>query len=519
MSDTKDPREVELKLRIPPDSLPRLMRHRLLRRSTEGSALNRRLVSTYFDTPDFQLMRARVALRVRKDGSRRIQTVKCAPTMEDGVHSRREWEREVGADQPMLKGVGNKQLRKVLTAGKVEGRLAPQFVTDIRRSTFPIKMRDSTIELAVDVGEITSANGGAKGKVPVCEAELELKSGNIAGMYALAQELHKSLGCTIEPLSKAERGFALVQQTPPKPQRAQALRLEKGSTLAQAFVLIGRNGLLHLRSNEGAARTGATVEGLHQFRVALRRLRSALTAFRDVLPAAERRRFGRDMRWIAQRFGHAREWDVFQRDIIVPVRKQIGDDPALAALAGAAKAARAEAYKVVGETMASPRFTETLLRLEGWWEGGAAVQALGDNRDVDVRDHARQTLKRLHRRVRKLGERSAELDEAQLHELRIRAKKLRYAAEFFESLFPRKAVKEYLAALTGIQDRLGSLNDGAMVKHRLAAIQKRGKNIDPALLGRATGIITGWNAARVAADLKRLPEAWDGFASLKPFWK
>ena len=518
MSDSKDPREVELKLRIPPDSLPRLMRHRLLRGTPDKGALNRRLVSTYFDTPDFQLMRARVALRVRKDGSRRIQTVKCAPTAEDGARSRREWEREVGTDRPMLKGVGNKPLRKLLNGGKVEGRLAPQFVTDFRRSTYPIKLRDSTVELAVDVGQITSANGGSKGKVSICEAELELKSGNIAGMYALAQELHKSLGCTIEPLSKAERGFALVAQMPPKPQRAQSLKLAKHGTLAEAFVLIGRNGFVHLRSNEGAVRSHATVEGLHQFRVALRRLRSALTAFRDVLPAAERRRFGRDMRWIAQRFGHAREWDVFQRDILTPVRKQIGDDPALAALAGASKAARAEAYRVVSETVVSPRFTETLLRLEGWWEGGAAVEALGDNRDVDVRDHARQTLKRLHRRVRKLGERSAELDEMKLHELRIRTKKLRYAAEFFASLFPRKAVKEYLGALTGIQDRLGSLNDAAMVKHLLGEIEKR-NGMDKGALARANGIVTGWNAARVAADLKRLPDAWGRFAELRPFWK
>jgi CHAD domain-containing protein len=80
-------------------------------------------------------------------------------------------------------------------------------------------------------------------------------------------------------------------------------------------------------------------------------------------------------------------------------------------------------------------------------------------------------------------------------------------------------VKEYLGALTAIQDRLGSLNDGAMVKHRLAEIQKQAKSLDPAPLGRATGIITGWNAARVAADLKRLPDAWDGLAALKPFWK
>src|SRR4051812_32378159 len=100
MSDSGDPREIELKLRIPPDSLSDLMHHRLLKRFGNGGPVKKRLVSTYFDTPDFRLMQAKVALRVRKDGKRRIQTVKCAPTMEEGPHSRREWEQEVAADHP-----------------------------------------------------------------------------------------------------------------------------------------------------------------------------------------------------------------------------------------------------------------------------------------------------------------------------------------------------------------------------------------------------------------------------------
>ncbi len=515
MTDSGDPREVELKLRIPPEALSRLMRHRLLRRLGGGGGVQRRLVSTYFDTPDFELMRARIALRVRKIGKRRIQTVKCAPTVEDGVRSRREWEREVVADTPMLKGVGDKPLRKLLGGDRVRDRLAPQFVTDFRRRTFPLKLRDSSIELAVDVGEIKAA----RGTMPICEAELELKSGSIAGVYEIARELQESIGCTVESLTKAERGFALATQRPPKPRRAQALRLARGSTLAEAFVRIGRNGLLHLRSNEAAVRAAATVEGVHQFRVAIRRLRSALSAFREILPGAERHRLGRGMRWIAQQFGHAREWDVFEREILAAVRKDIADDAALEAFAAAARAARQDAYRGVAETMASPRYAETLLRLEAWWEGGGAVAALGGRSEVEAREFARQTLKKLHRRLRKLGERNTGLDEAELHEFRIRAKKLRYAAEFFRSLFRGRADKDYIAGLAVIQDRLGSLNDGAMVKHRLAELERRGQGMDPATLARAAGLITGWNAARVAADLKRLPEAWDRFAALKPFWR
>src|SRR4051812_39620463 len=171
MAGSGDAHEVELKLRIPRDSLSRLMHHRLLRRFGEGKPVERHLVSTYFDTPDFRLMRAQVALRVRKVGKRRIQTVKWAPQAAEGFHSRREWEQDVAADRPNLDEVDDKQLRKLLPRGKLQARLAPQFVTDIKRATWPLKLRGSQIELAVDVGEIKTA----KGNVPVCEAEFELK--------------------------------------------------------------------------------------------------------------------------------------------------------------------------------------------------------------------------------------------------------------------------------------------------------------------------------------------------------
>jgi inorganic triphosphatase YgiF len=516
MSEPGEPRETELKLRIPPESLPRLMQHRLLRRFGNGQVVRpRRLVSTYYDTPDFRLMQARVALRVRKDGKRRIQTVKCAPTVEDGVNVRREWEREVGTGRPVVKGLGDKQLRKLLGAGRVRDRLAPQFVTDFERSTFPLKLRGASVELAVDVGEI-KANDRT---VPICEAEFELKSGSLSGVYKIARELHKTIGFTLEPLSKAERGFALVTQTPPKPRRAEKLKLNKDCTIAEAFIYIGRSCLMHLRANEPAVRGGGSAEGVHQFRVAIRRLRSALTAFRAILPASQRQQTSRDLRWIAHQLGNARAWDVFLSEVLAAVRGQLGADQSLAAFTEAARSARADAYAAVMKTVDSARYTETLLRLEASWEGGAWLAALGEKRDEPAYDFARRALKKLQRRLNKLGDRIAELDEQELHELRIRAKKLRYAAEFFRSLFPARGTKSFIKAMSEVQDRLGSLNDGAMVRHRLAELEKRGDGVDPALFTRASGVITGWNAACVASDLKRLPEAWNRFADERPFWK
>jgi inorganic triphosphatase YgiF len=515
MIDSGDPREIELKFHLSPDALPRLLEHRLLRRLSTGNPVRKRLVSTYFDTPDFRLMRARVALRVRKIDNRRIQSVKCAPRIEDGIHSRREWEREVTADRPVLKGIGDKKLRKLLSAGKVRDRLAPQFVTDIERATWPLKLRNTRVELAVDIGEIKSP----KGSVPVCEAELELKSGSIDGVYELARALHKSIPFTIEPLTKAERGFALLTAAPPRPQRAKEIELPNGCTLGEAFARIGRSCLLHLRANEASVRAARSTESVHQFRVALRRLRSALSAFRDLLPSAERRKVGRDLRWIAREFGRAREWDVFHDEVLADVRKVMARDRSLIMFTEAVAAARDEAFSAVAQTILSPRYTESMLRLESWWEGRAWAEAFGASRDEDARDYARRTLKKLHRRVLKLGETIPSLNEADLHMLRLRAKKLRYVAEFFRSLYPAKATKAYISALAQIQERLGSLNDAAMVKHLLAELENREQKMDRAIMARASGVLAGWSAARVKSDLKSLPDAWERFAALRPFWK
>ncbi len=515
MTESGDPREVELKLRLPPEAVPRLMKHRLLRQLAKRGPVRQHLVSTYFDTPDFRLMQAQVALRIRKIGRRHVQTVKCAPDVKHGLNSRSEWEREIGGDQLSLKDVGNKRLRKLLTAGKIRDRLAPQFVTDVKRATWPIKLNGSSVELAIDVGEIKSS----KGRVPVCEAEFELKSGPVDGIYALARELHKSVPFSIEPLSKAERGFALVANVLPKSQRAKPLELERDCTIADAFRSIGRSCLFHLRANEAALRPAPTPEAIHQFRVAVRRLRSALTAFGALLPKGVRRRITGEMRWIAQRFGHARDWDVFHGALLREVREHLSADGSLVVFSRAVKAARGAAYQAVTETIASPRYTDSLLRMEAWWEGGAWMASLGDEHDEPARDFARRVLKKLHRRLHKLGDRLDRLSESELHEMRKQAKKLRYAAEFFHSLFPAKVAKAYIRSLAEVQERLGSLNDGVTAKQLLAELEKRKNGMDQTVLARATGIISGWSAARLAQDLKRLPDAWARFADHKPFWK
>ncbi len=515
MATNGDPTEVELKLRIPPAALPRLIKHRALTKFRQGPPKRQRLVSTYFDTPDLALMRAQVALRVRKVGERRIQTLKLAATPETGPLSRREWEREVAQDQPDLTGLTDRDLRRVVNPSKIGRRLKAMFTTDFQRRTWPLKVKDTTIELALDVGEIKSADRS----LPVCEAELELKSGTVDRIYELARELRRSVPFVIEPLTKAERGYALATNVTPTAHKAQAIILHRRSTAGEAFLRIGRNGLMHLATNAAAVRAGSAAEAIHQLRVAVRRLRSALSVFKDLLPADEQRRIGTKLRRIAQECATAREWDVFQDELLSPLRDKLPDEPALGAFAEAVAAARKDADGAVGRLVGSPRYSDTILEVEAWWEGTGWAAHARELSETPVSEFARVRLKRLLKRLCKLGDRIGNLEEAELHELRIRAKKLRYACEFFRSLFPGKVTRHYIAGLAEIQDHLGALNDAVTVRHLLKEIDKRAPDMDPAVLSRAGGLITGWNSAKIEGDLKELPAVWSAFSELKPFWK
>jgi CHAD domain-containing protein len=266
-------------------------------------------------------------------------------------------------------------------------------------------------------------------------------------------------------------------------------------------------------------RAAAGADSVHQLRVGVRRLRSALVAFGDLIAVDERRRVSKSVRWIAQQCGRARELDVFKSDVIEPLRKRLPDDAALEEFARLVDGARGAAYAAVSATLDDTQYTETLLALEAWIEGDRWNEGAGAGVDIPVRDFARAVLKRLHRKVVKGHKTIDDLEEPELHELRIRAKKLRYSAEFFRSLFRDKTAKAYLSALTAVQDKLGILNDGAVARQIVAGLGAEHDGVDPTVFARGAGIVLGWTACRTATDLKGLPAAWKRFVDAKPFWK
>jgi triphosphatase len=127
---------------------------------------------------------------------------------------------------------------------------------------------------------------------------------------------------------------------------------------------------------------------------------------------------------------------------------------------------------------------------------------------------AREVLAVRHRKLRKLAKNFPILSDDGRHQLRINAKKARYAAEFFRTLFPRKQAQKYARSLADMQDCLGSMND-AVVGHALVEELTR----DDESFGRATDMLAGWHAARIAGDMPRAAVMSRKIAKIDRFWE
>ena len=514
--------EIELKLGLLPEQLDRFQRHGLLRSLAQGRAHTHHLVTTYFDTDELALRQSGAALRVRRtDGKDRLQTLK-VPAAENGRRTAKsylEYEAEIDSDAPDLSRIGCGEASALLAQTDLAKNLKPVFTTEITRRVLPVRMVDAEIEIALDVGEVRSGDRVMK----ICEAEFELLSGHPARLTELALALHESLPVRLEQRTKASRGYGLATGNRPVPVKSQPLKLKRSMSVGEAIPAIIRDCMAHMLANEPAVIDGTDPEGVHQMRVGLRRLRAILALVRPLLAEDVAEYLREELRWLQQQLGPARDWDVFIAETLERLAAHRGASNGLGRTLRLADEARTEAYARARAAVVDPRFTAILLRAEvgldrGLWmrSGKKARKALAR----PVAKFARAALKERERKLRKLGDRAAELSEAELHRLRIRAKNLRYVAEFFPGLFGRKRSRPYLESLREIQDVLGTLNDSVVGHDMMAELAARAadqKNTYRAV-SRVDALVTGWNLGRMEGDLARVPVVWKRHKACRRFW-
>lgn len=485
-------REFELKLELDPASEGAVSGLPILQGGSAG-----RQLSTYFDTDDGALRAKALSLRVRTLGSRRIQTLKADPHSAAGLFDRPEWEKPVEADMPDLHGVDDTPFSALL--GDIDvAALRPIFTVDVTRTLWRLERDTSEIELVFDAGTLR-ANGAS---TPVCEFECELKSGRAEALFDLAQELARHLPLRIGVLTKSERGRRLGDGSLLKPSKAEPVALDAGMNAAEAFRTICSSCIRHFRLNEPLVVGTREADALHQARVAMRRLRSAFSLFRDVIADERAPALRQELRWLSGELGKARDLDV-----LIERLDDGGDRTRLLQ-------AREAAYDSVADALASARVRTLMLELVAWlnvgaWQSPPDATAAKRLREP-VGTFAADVLRRYRRKVRRKGGDLAALSPEERHRVRIEVKKLRYAAEFFTPLVAgkkeRRRLKAFLGALADMQASLGSLNDIATASEIEAMHPAGGAKQAP-------------SQEEIGSLLREAAEAHERFVDVKPFWK
>ena len=502
------PQEIEIKLSVPEEHAPRLWE--VLGRHSHGKPVTHRLFSAYYDTPERALKAAGAALRLRREHGHWIQTVKSgSQATAGGLHQRTEHEVEVAAQLPSFPALAEAGLGDLVADKRLREALTVAFTTEFNRTSALLRpAAGKLIEVSLDRGVIAAGER----REQICEIELELKSGTPDCLFELALEIATALPVRLDNRSKAESGYALAANSKPAPVKAVPAALTAQITVDDAFVALISECVVHMQANEAGLLQGRDPEYLHQARVGLRRLRSVFRVFAAAVPPEPFATPLEQLKALGRTLGAARDWDVFVTDTLRRSARAVTDHPGMAALKRRAQAARRAAGKTARDTVADPAYTGMLLRLSatlnsGTWRGNGGRTA------ADLPQFAAAALARQHARVLKRGRGLESLAFKDLHRLRIAVKRLRYTAEFFLPLGPKKA-RNYLRALSVLQDLLGRLNDNAIAWRLLDAL---GAQAASPQYQQAVGYVRGWSAGETERCRDQLSGAWEQFLETQPW--
>ncbi|MGE5320264.1 MAG: CHAD domain-containing protein [Hyphomicrobiaceae bacterium] len=542
---TPHPVEIELKLTLPPQQaaafLKRMARRRTLK-GTSSAPLQQDLVTRYFDTPDFALSAEGVALRVRRVGRRWLQTLKTEGERQGGLSRRAEFEMPVSRGAPDWNRFPAEALARVPES--LRAQLAPVFETRFHRTAWLIGGKGGAqIEVALDVGAVIAGERSQ----PICEVELELKSGQPDALFALALEWAAAFDCLPFDISKAERGVRLAHGIEAEPVKSASLLLDDGMSVEAGFAAIVQACLAQFQANLPGALASDDIEYVHQARVALRRLRAALRLARKACALPPGLLDG--LRTLAAALGPARDWDVLCGETLPAIAPHFPDTGAWQRGMEALQARRAQVRAAMREAIAGARPGAWLLAMQRWLlQHGWRLSAEGDlspsaeavpeaQRFVQLSPldaWSRRVLQTGHRRIVRGAENFAKLAPRERHALRIAIKRQRYAAEFFQTLYQSRSKRckrrqaRYLALLRDAQDSLGRANDAHIATGLLTAAHTTPHGLRNAVDRSLTGLaetgpmgpfVLGWLAARQAeaanGESARLMRA---FPKLKCYW-
>ncbi len=548
--------EQELKLHV-----PQAARAGVEKELLRGRVTHMRLQAFYFDTPDRDLVRARIALRLRREGDQWVQTLKMP-----GENSLSRI--EINHDRPSpdldLSVYAGEPFAAVLA--KHAGALSICYETDVQRTFRQARTALGLVELAFDTGLLRAGSL----ELPISEIEFELKRGELAAVFALGKKWQQAHGLILDVRSKSERGDRLASLNAElnaideqkserhEPSRRRAIAQFWAARTAEDVVLhpkiqphaalatisaecldqIIRNTAVLAEVDTAGIYQASGAEHVHQLRVGIRRLRSAWSFFNGIaeLPSEDLRT---DIKLHFAKLGGTRDDDVL-KETLLPVLSAAGQPPLIlddeltppdtenVVLSRGFQGWLLDllAWTVLPVAPVAPPSSITTAPLDvdtpaqkpapaaqNAPQVAAEVVATASikiQKPLMLKDALVKKLKKWHRRLLQDGLQFDQLDIEPRHELRKRGKKLRYALQFTESLLPAARLKTYRKQLATVQDILGEMNDLAVARDRFIGL----RDTQP-----SAWFACGWITSRLDALTQDACAAFKQLSRTETFWR
>jgi triphosphatase len=484
---------MELELGLDPDDAARLPRLALLAPLKSGRPRNRAVRIIWHDSPDRALARQGLALAQQRPEWR----------LERLLPDTRTW--PPGAPAP------------VLATGRdvaVLGETLPEPLVPVSA----LEGRAVSRSLATEQGPVgmTLLTGTVRAVTTECRISRLLLEGAAEAVQPLAIALVGALRLAVPRASLAAETFAATLGVEPSPRREGAPELPAGLSVAEAFGhVVGHlsDGILYFAPKAADGSDGP--EPVHQMRVAVRRLRSAIKVFQSAVDSPEVTATDKGLKALAAKLAPTRDWDVFVTETGAAVADAFPVEPRMRRLLAATERRQRTCHDALRAFLGSAEFRRLGVELAclagGAGSPGAREDAAQTESAAPLEAFAAEVLSKRLKRLLQIDDDIAGLEPAALHAIRLRAKRLRYAAEIFAPLFPAKVTHRFIRRLSRLQDRLGTLNDGAVAAHLLGEITSGNHAF-------AIGLVQGFVGARNTDTRERIDEAWERFHRLEPFW-
>ncbi len=480
--------------------------------------------SVYYDTKDHSLRGAACSLRMQNRAEPSLQLIADANGAAYRYFESIEWQQSLGPHAASLEEISPDILPSSLRE-QIGGMLHPIFSVEAEHKKYALTHGNSDITAIIADGLVKADNRSAG----FSEVQFWFGDGNPADFFSFILGVDESIPLRLAAKTEACRGYALLEGDPKNNEaKRKTVKLERGMSSAAAFRIIAHECLHQIVANEPAMSAG-NAEALHQARIGLRRLRTALSLFAPLCTDTQTPTIKAEIRWFAELLGPARDLDVFLSEVMLPLREEYRDEPGLISLQRTYSAQRTKLYDKISQAANSVRFRSLALETAAWIETGLwglnQSEAAASARARPIELFAEEELTRRRKKVKKKGDGIAGLTPDERHSLRLHVKKLRYTSEFFLSLFlgKKKSKRAFLSSLKSLQTALGDVNDIAVRAGLKAEIitDKKPSRADAQKLQHrafAAGLIIGHQRAKIETIVKTAERAYKDFLDAKPFW-